>query len=348
MTHRRPIAWGILGTGMIARKLAAAIAESPSATLAAVGSRNLESARRFAREFGGERAFGSYDEVLRCDAVEAVYIALPNQLHAEWAMRAAALRRHVLCEKPLAVNRIEAERVIAAARSARVFLMEAFMYRCHPQTERLVQVIRDGDIGEVRLIQATFTFKLGPRDDIRLQNAAAGGGIMDVGCYPLSMARLIAGAARGNPFQNPTDITGTAHIGERSRVDELATASAKFPGGCLAALACGIRVASEHTLRIWGSAGHIVVPQPWIPPQKDARILVQREGQSTPTELLVDAPASLYAIEIERVADAIRTGDLEARSPCMSWADTLGNMAGLDAWRAAVGLTFDCERRTGS
>lgn len=345
MSYRRPVAWGILGTGNIARKLAAAIRETSSGEIAAVGSRNLDSAKEFAKEFGAERAFGSYDEVLSCEAVEAVYISLPNHLHAEWTMKCAASGKHILCEKPFTVNHVEAERVIGAVRSARVFLMEAFMYRCHPQTAKLVQIVRNGDIGEVRLIQAGFTFNLGPQyDNIRMRSDAAGGSIMDVGCYPVSMARLIAGAAHGNPFQNPTEVRGAAQIGSRSRVDELATASLKFPGGCVAALSCGTQVNSDLTLRIWGSEGHVLVPQPWFPGQKSARLLVQRNGEDTPTELLVDSPASLYGNEVDYVANAIRTGDLEARTPSMSWADTLGNMTAIDAWRADVGLSFDCER----
>lgn len=345
MSIRRSIAWGILGTGGIARKLAAAIKVSSSGHLAAVGSRQIESARAFAHEFGVARAFGSYEDVLASKEVQAVYISLPNHLHAEWTLRCAAAGKHILCEKPLTVNRAEAERVIEAVRQARVFLMEAFMYRCHPQTARLVELVQRGEIGEIRLIQACFTFNMGLKlDNIRLSNAAAGGGIMDVGCYPMSMARLLAGAARGNPFLNPVEIRGSAHIGERSRVDQQAVAAVKFPGGCVASLACGTQVASDSTLRVWGSEGHILVPAPWHAPDQHARILVQRGGETSPTEILVDSPAGIYTQQVDFVAAAIRGGDVEARPPAMTWADSLGNMAALDAWRADVGLSFDCER----
>lgn len=221
------------------------------------------------------------------------------------------------------------------------------MYRCHPQMARLVEIVRSGDIGEVRLIQSGFTYNLGRNaaDNIRMSNPMAGGGIMDVGCYPMSFARLVAGAARTNPFLNPTEIRATAQIGERSRVDEMSSASVKFPGGILAALTCGMQGNTEHVARIWGSEGHIIVPSPWFGPERNARLLVQRRGETSATEILVDAPASLYALEVDLVTRAIRGADLEARTPAMSWADTLGNMAALDAWRAEVGLTFDCERR---
>jgi predicted dehydrogenase len=342
---RRSLAWGILGTGKIAKKLAAAIKDSSTGHLAAVGSRTIESARAFANDFGVPRAFGSYEEVLASKEVEAIYISLPNHLHAEWTMRCAAAGKHILCEKPFAVNRAQAERAIEAVRKAKVFLMEAFMYRCHPQTARLVALIREGGIGEVRLIQAGFTYNMGLNlENIRLSNPSAGGAIMDVGCYTISMARLIAGAAGGNPFLNPVEIRGTSHIGERSRVDQQSTAAAKFPGGLVANLSCATQVASEHTLRIWGSEGHIIVPAPWFAPDKNARILIQRRGETAPTEILVDSPAPLYTQQVDTVAAAIAGGDCEARPPAMTWADPLGNMSALDAWRASVDLSFDCER----
>jgi predicted dehydrogenase len=345
MATRRTLAWGILGTGNIAAKIAAGIKDSTSGHLAAVGSRALESARAFAQRFGIPRAFGSYEDIVNSDEVDAVYISLPNHLHAEWTVRCAAAGKHILCEKPFTVNRAQAERAIDAVRAAKVFLMEAYMYRCHPLVAQLVAIVRNGDIGEVRLIQGNFSYNMGLKlENIRLSNPAAGGGIMDVGCYPLSLARLVAGAARGNPFLNPVEVRGAAFIGERSRVDQQATAALKFPGGCVAALSCGTQVQVDNTFRIWGSEGHIAIPVPWHIPHQDARLIVQRAGETAPTELLVDSPAPLYTHQADVVAAAIRNRDVEARHPAMTWADTLGNMAALDAWRADVGLAFDCER----
>jgi predicted dehydrogenase len=346
MALRRNLAWGILGTGNIARKLAEGIRESTRGHLAAVGSRDTAKARAFAAECGVPRAFGSYEEVLTSKEVQAVYIALPNHLHAEWTVRCAEAGKHVLCEKPLAVNRAEAERAIEAVRKAGVFLMEAFMYRCHPQTARLIEALRSGVIGEVRLIQSSFCFNMGVQpENIRLSNPMAGGSIMDVGCYPVSMARLIAGTVGGNAFLNPSEVRGAGHLDGRTRVDHQAAASLKFPGGCVAALSCATHVQADNTLRIWGSEGMIAVPVPWKPAAKDARILLQGRGETSPTEILVDSPASLYALEVDAVAEAIFGGDREVRAPGMTWADSLGNMAALDAWRADIGLTFECERR---
>lgn len=346
MPTRRTLAWGILGTGKIARVLAEAVKQSSTGHLAAVGSRSMETARAFAQDWGIPRAFGSYEEVLACKEVDVVYISLPNRLHAEWTMRCAEAGKHILCEKPFTVNRAEAERAIEVVRKAKVFLMEAFMYRCHPLTKRLVEIVRRGEIGEVRLIQASFSFNMGMNlQNIRLSNADAGGGIMDVGCYPVSLARLIAGAAKGNPFLNPSEVRGTACIGEQSRVDQQAVASLKFPGGCVAELSCGTQVATDSAVRIWGSDGHILVPVPWKPAEKNARLVVLRRGETSPTEELIDSPAPLYTIEVDAVAAAIKNHDVEVKPPGMTWADTLGNMAALDAWRASIGLTFDCERR---
>jgi predicted dehydrogenase len=341
---RRTLAWGILGTGRIARKLAAAIKASSTGHLAAVGSRSLESAKAFAQEFGIPRAFGSYDDIVNSTEVEAVYVSLPNHLHAEWTSRCAVAGKHILCEKPFTVNRLEAERVIATVRESKVFLLEAFMYRFHPLIARLVEIVRNGDIGEVRMMQGNFSYNMGlDLANIRLSHAAAGGGIMDVGCYPISMARLVAGAARGNPFLNPVEVRGSAHLGERSRVDEQAVGTMKFPGGCVAALACGTQVAIDNTFRIWGSEGHISIPVPWHIPEHNARMVVQRQGESAPAELLVDAPGSIYTLQIDAVAAAIKRHDIEVKAPGMTWADTLGNMAALDAWRASVGLIFEGE-----
>ncbi|MGH8018787.1 MAG: Gfo/Idh/MocA family protein [Opitutaceae bacterium] len=343
-SHSRTLAWGIIGTGRIAGKLAAALKSSGTSHLAAVASRSLTKARTFANEFGAARAYGAYEDLLESPEVEAVYIALPNRLHAEWTKRCAAAGKHILCEKPAMVNHAEAEDALAAVRQAGVFYMEAFMYRCHPQTAEIASIVRRGDIGEVRLIQASFAYNLrGGTENIRMSNHLAGGGIMDVGCYPMSMSRLVAGAAGGNPFRNPVEVRGAAHIGERSRVDEVAVASVKFPGGIVAALSCGTQGQTEAVTRIWGSEGHILVPEPWFPPEKNARLIVQRKGETSPTEILVDCPAPLYTREVDCVAEAVRFRDMEAKPPAMTWADTLGNMEALDAWRAAVGLTFSCE-----
>jgi predicted dehydrogenase/aryl-alcohol dehydrogenase-like predicted oxidoreductase len=351
------VRWGILGTGRIAHTFAKAVEESESGKLVAVASRTRESADLFGREFGLIRLYEGYDGLLDDPEVDSVYISLPNHLHARWTVRCAQAGKHILCEKPLAVNYPEAMTAVEAARSNDVFLMEAFMYRCHPQTTKLVELIAAGEIGEVRHIEAHFSYNMGgPKEDIRRQSAAGGGGIMDVGCYCMSMARLIAGAATGTGVAEPVvesdgyrsqmRIKAFAAIGAHNRVDEWASAVVDFPGNILATLTCGLQVRIDPALRIWGSAGHIVVPNPWFPGdaryggEEGSRILVFRDGDSE--ELVVGGGSSLYAIEADTVARYIE--DRRASYPCMSWADSLGNMKALDVWRKEIGLIFDCEK----
>jgi len=335
------LAWGILGAGAIARTLAAGIAASASGALLAIGSRSQASADRFGDEFGVVRRYASYDALLADSDVQVVYIAAPNHLHAEWGIRAAQAGKHILCEKPLTANVAEAVRVVAAAREHDVFLMEAFLYRHHPQTMRLRELLAAGAIGDVRLIEASFSFQLGPdqtpQNNTRLMRDLAGGGIMDVGCYPISLARLVAGA-------EPVAVTGVAHIGAASQVDEWAVASLRFPGGALASLTCGIGVEVEQSAHIWGTRGSIHLTNPWFPAageQADATHLILRRPNALDEVIAYDrqTPAQLYALEVDAVARDLA----DRQSPAMTWADSLGNMAALDAWRHAIGLRFPGE-----
>src|SRR5579871_4902609 len=211
--------WGILGTGKIAETFAKGIAGSKTGKLIAVGSRAQETADKFGTTYDVPRRYPTYTELLADPEVDAIYISLPNHLHAEWTIRCAEAGKHILCEKPFTVNAQEAESTLAELERYAVFFMEAFMYRCHPQTAKLAQLLAEKAIGEVRLIQCSFCYNMGPRyENIRLRHDVAGGGIMDVGCYTMSLARLIAGA-------EPEDIQGAAFIGPVSHVDEVATAS---------------------------------------------------------------------------------------------------------------------------
>jgi predicted dehydrogenase/aryl-alcohol dehydrogenase-like predicted oxidoreductase len=338
--------WGIIGAGGIARVFSRGLSKSATGTLVAVGSRTLESAQRFGAEFKlePEHCHGSYAALLADGEVDAVYIATPHPFHAEWAIRAADAGKHILCEKPLALNHAEAMAIVEAARRNGVFLMEAFMYRCHPQTAKLVELIRAGTIGEVRLIEAAFSFHAGFNPESRLFNQAlGGGGVLDVGCYCVSMARLVAGAATGKDFAEPLEVTGAGHIGPVSRVDEYAVATLRFPGGILAQLSTGVQLNRENGLRVWGSEGNLFVPQPWIPGRQAgvSTIVVQRQGEQ-PEEIRVEEGADLYAIEADAVARALPAQ--EPSPPCMTWDDSLGNMRTLDLWRRAIGLVYDAEQ----
>ena len=344
------IKWGIMGPGHIAETFAGSLPSSKTGELFAVGSRALERAEAFGDEYNIPRRYGSYEDLLADDEVDAVYIALPNHVHLEWAVKTAQAGKAVLCEKPLTINAAEAVELFAAVEDTGVFFMEAFMYRCHPQTARLVELIRDGAIGEVRVIQVAFSYDLGDSDrayaNIRLRNDVAGGGIMDVGCYTASMSRLIAGAALGlSAPAEPESLKGVAHIGARGRVDEWAAAVARFPGGysssgdVLANMICGARARVQSDVRVWGSGGSIIVPVPWKPIQGE--IILARNGQE-PETIAVPAEADCYALEADVVAANL--SNQQAPYPCMTWQDTVGNMQTLDAWRDSIGLVFDLEK----
>jgi predicted dehydrogenase len=339
------LAWGIIATGQIARTFAKALARSRTGRLVAVASRTQASADRFGNEFNIPRRYGNYEAILKDSEVQAVYISTPHPMHAEWAIKAADAGKHILCEKPIAMNHAEAAAIVEAARRNDVFLMEAFMYRCHPQTARLVELIREKAIGEVRMIQATFSFAGDfPLEGRLLDNALGGGGILDVGCYCVSMARLIAGIAVGRDFAEPVEVRGTAHIGRESRVDEWAVASLSFPGGILAGLSTGVRVWQENVVRIFGTEGHLLVPVPWVPGREGetTRILLHRHGEKAAQEIPVEADRPLFVIEADTVAANIERR--QALPPAMTWDDTLGNMKTLDRWRESIGLVYDMER----
>jgi predicted dehydrogenase len=326
--------WGILGTGKMAKKLAQALAESPIGTLTAIGSRSEVSAKTFQDEFQVPLHFSTYEALLASSEVEVVYISTPHPSHAEWAIRAAQAGKHILCEKPLTMNQAEAEHVMAAAQQHGVFLMEAFMYRCHPQTQHVVQLIRDGLVGDVRLIQASFSFQV-PYDPMsRLFNAnLGGGGILDVGCYTTSMARLLAGAARGGEAIEPLTIQGCGHLHPETGVDELAVANLEFPGKIIAQLACGVSQQLENVVKIFGSKGYLTIPSPWFCRGDHGHytLLWQPIGAEAQT-ITGSASQGLYTYEIEAVSQY-----LQARQcPLMSWADSLGNMQTLDRWQQAV------------
>ena len=336
-----PLRWGILATGHIAGAFAQGLQHSATGKLVAVGSRSREAAERFGAEFGlpATACHATYEELLADPQVQAIYISNPHPGHAEWSIKCAEAGKHILCEKPLAMNAAEAEAVVAAAREHGVFLMEAFMYRCHPQTVGLTRLVREHAIGPVRMIQATFSFRapMNPRGRL-FDPALGGGGILDVGCYPVSVSRLIAGAATRKAFAEPLEFNAVGQIGETG-VDIYTSAVARFPGEILAQLSCGLQVTQDNSLRIYGEEGWIHVPVPFAPSRDggNSRLFLHRPKQSAPEEIVFSLPenqtAYLYTLEADHVAEHLEQG----AGPAMGWDDSLGNMRTLDRWRAAVG-----------
>ena len=345
----KKLAWGIIGTGAIARTLAFGISKSRTGKLVAVGSRATESANKFGSEFGVEpgKCYANYSDLLNDSAIQAVYIAIPHPSHAEWAIKAAEAGKHVLVEKPMAVNQYLAQAIIESAVANNVFLMEAFMYRCHPQTFKLVEIIRKKMIGDVRVIQASFSFHAGFDPHSRLYDPnLGGGGILDIGCYPASIARLIAGAATGKDFAEPTEVKAVGHL-EVTAVDGYTSAVVKFPGNIIATLNAGVAVNQENVVRIFGTDGWIFIPNPWVANRGGpdiGKIIVHKRGEKEPVEFTSEADVTSFTLEVDTFGDAVSAGHKQASSPAMSWNDSLGNIKLLDAWRAQIGVEYDIEK----
>lgn len=339
--------WGILGTGAIARKFAEGLTAeggrgSRTGKLVAVGSRSQDTADAFADKFGIPNRHATYESFLADPEIDAVYISTPHPMHAEWAIKAAEAGKHVLCEKPIALNATDTKRMIEAAERHQVQLMEAFMYRCHPQTAKFAELLQSGAIGEVRMIVASFGFNAGFSPEGRLfKRELGGGGILDVGCYAVSAARLAAGAATGGTFADPTEVKAVGHLNEAG-TDGWTAAVLKFPGDIIAQVSTGVQCNLKNTIVVHGSTGRIEVPSPWFcdPGEGNANILVYRDGQDV-EEISARDERQLYAIEADTFAAGVEAGGVAY--PAMSPADSLGNIAVLDKWRAEISLAYDGE-----
>ena len=312
------IRWGILSTARIAEKLIDGARVAEDVEIVAVGSRDLARARAFADEHGIPQAFGSYEELLASD-IDAVYIPLPNALHVEWSVRALEAGKHVLCEKPLARDPAQVERAFDAAERAGRVLMEAFMWRFHPQTAEVVRLVREGALGSLRLIRAAFGFNLPWLENVRWERALEGGALMDVGCYGVSAMRLLCDA-------EPERVSGEQVV--RNGVDARFAGVLRFPGDVLGVLDCGMDVHRRNSLEVVGDAGTILVPSPWQTPL-GARIVLTREGE--PEEIRPET-VDPYARELEAMGRAIAAGE----PPPLGRADALGQASTIAAlYRAA-------------
>jgi D-xylose 1-dehydrogenase (NADP+, D-xylono-1,5-lactone-forming) len=310
---------GILSTAKINRAVLTGALLSDRVDVVAVASRDAARAEAYAAEHEIERAHGSYEALLEDPEVEAVYISLPNSLHVPWSVRALEAGKHVLCEKPLDRRPAGVERAFDAADRAGRILMEAFMYRHHPQTKRLAELVAEGAIGELRLVRSSFSFPLSDETNVRLRPELDGGSLMDVGCYCLSGTRLLAGEPEALAAQQVVGPTG---------VDVRFAGTMSIPGGALAHFDCGFDVANRGELEAVGSEGTIVVPDPWL--IREAVLEVRRGHDEV--ERVEVAQANRYQLELENLADAIR-GEAE---PLLGREDALGQARAIDAlYRAA-------------
>ena len=311
----RALGWGLLGTARINRNLIPALRASSGNKLVAVASRDADRAAAYAREWGIERAYGSYQALLEDPAVDVVYVPLPNHLHAEWTVRAARGGKHVLCEKPLALSVAEVEAIESAARESSVAVAEAFMYRHHPQTLKLKQLVEEGAVGALRFLRGAFSFPLDRPNDYRFRPECGGGCLWDVGCYPLSLLRLLAG-------REPVEVYGAAVLGPTG-VDETFAGQLVFPGGVPAQIDAGFRSAVRAEVEVVGSDGVLRLRDPWRP-SPGSPIELVRGGA---VETLATPPADRFLLEVEDLERAARGRDV----PRITLAESRGNVATIAA-----------------
>ena len=288
---------GILSTARINRLVIAPARESDKVEITAVASRDAERAGAYAREWGIERAYGSYEELLADPEIDAIYNPLPNSMHVDWSIRGLEAGKHVLCEKPLSRHPEDVERAFDVAEREGLVLTEAFMYRHNPQTARLVELVRGGAVGDVRVVRAAFSFTITDEANIRLAADLEGGALMDVGCYCVSGSRLIAG--------EPLRVYGTG-VWERG-VDTVFAGTLEFSGDVIAQFDCGFRLPNRDELEVLGTEGSLFLDDPWH--CRRPVIEVRREGDVERIEL---EPVDSYRLELENLADAIR-GEGERR-----------------------------------
>ncbi|TFE19451.1 Gfo/Idh/MocA family protein [Cohnella luojiensis] len=312
--------WGIIGgAGIAVNAVMPAIRHSETSEIVAVASRDREKAKAIAERHEIGNAYGNYEDILADPQVDAVYIPLPNHLHREWAIRAAEAGKHVLCEKPLALTAKEAQEMADACKDAGVQLAEAFMYRHHPRWERIREIIAAGEIGKVRALRGAFTFNnAGDKNNIRYRGDWGGGSLYDVGCYPLSAARLLLGA-------EPEAVTVLAQFSpEHDNVDMMASGLAEFPGDVALTFDCGMWASFRQAFEIIGADGRIEIPHAFITGEDNAGYTVHSHGGSRLEEA---AGTNAYVNQIDDFARAVWNEHPQRFSP----DDAVRNMKLLDA-----------------
>ncbi|HLA08798.1 MAG TPA: Gfo/Idh/MocA family oxidoreductase [Anaerolineales bacterium] len=308
--------WGLLSTARINRALIPPLQVSKRNHLLAVGSRTWESADKYARDKKIPRAHGSYEALLADPEIDVIYNPLPNHLHAGWTIKAVKAGKHVLCEKPLALTVDEVDAIHTAARKHERVVAEAFMYRHHPQTLKVQEIVKSGSLGTLKLIRGSFSFVLSREEDIRLLDPALGGGsLWDVGCYPISYARTIVG-------ENPLEVFGWQITGPTG-IDETFVGQMRFPNGVHAQFDSSFAIPFHTFMEIIGSEGTLSIPKPFKPDVNERIFLTHGDK----TETIKVKGQELYLGEVEDMADAILLG----RDPRVSLEDSRANVAAISA-----------------
>ncbi|GAB5492526.1 MAG: Gfo/Idh/MocA family oxidoreductase [Phototrophicaceae bacterium] len=318
------IRWGILSTANIGiKRVMPAIQKSSNGMIKAVASRNLEKAQAVADDFGIETAYANYEDLLNDEDIDAIYIPLPNSLHAEWAIKCAIAGKATLCEKPLAESAEVAQKMVDTFKDKGVLFAEAFMYRFHPQNQRVRQMIQEGAIGTPQIMNATFSFPIQNQDNIRLSKELAGGALMDVGCYCVNSMRFIAG-------ENPSSIKALADFGAETDVDEQIVGVLEFPSGMRGHFDASLRTFLVNRYEVRGSEGRIVLPISYTPNHDHpAEIHYWHHDKY---EVITLDPVDQYQLMVEDFADAL----INQRPPRFDPQDAVDNMAVIDALLASA------------
>lgn len=320
------VRWGILGTGGIARAFAMGLEAAPNAVLAAVGSRTLDGAQTFARQFGIPVAYGSYAELAQAPDVDIIYIGTPHPMHAENAILALRGGKAVLCEKPFAMNRREAGEMVALARAKNLFLMEAMWTRFMPALAEVKRIIASGEIGEVTLVQADFGFSATTDPTHRVNNRELGGGaLLDLGIYPLSIACALLGKVES--------VQAQAVMGETG-VDLTTGFTMKHEGGTMSVCSCSIRARSSSELVVSGTKGSVRMNRMFHLAETVTVSLLDGTMRTIATPYLGNG----YTHEAIEAGQCLRAGQIE--HPLMTHDDTLNLMGLLDTIRRQIGLRY--------
>jgi D-xylose 1-dehydrogenase (NADP+, D-xylono-1,5-lactone-forming) len=315
------LTWGLISTARINRKLIPAIHTSRGNKLIAVASRDRQTAEDYADEYGIPKFYGSYEELLADPKVDCVYNPLPNSMHAEWTIRALEAGKHVLCEKPFTMNVEEAERVAEVSKRTGLLVTEAFMYRFHPQWERVRRMIDSGDLGDIKLVRAQMGGHMNRPGDIRMIPEMGGGALMDVGCYCISACRMVTGS-------EPEWICATANY--ENGVDVMMSALMRFHGDVLTEFNCGFRSNPHNDVDIIGTDASVRVKLPWGPaPTEEVELIVNRDNE---IERIAISPVDQYRIQVESFCNAVR----EEEPAPWGVADAIAQMRVVDAVRESA------------
>ena len=328
MSHK--IRWGVLGWARIARDhVIPALTRTSNGVFHALASRDAAKLAACRGQFNPPHLHATYEELLRDPEVDAVYNPLPNSLHKEWSIKAAEHGKHVLCEKPLALNATEAREMFAAARANGVTLMEAFMYRYSTRTAAVRDLLRDGTLGDIRFIQSQFRFRLSWENDVRRVAGLGGGSLYDVGVYPISFVGMVLDEARGAaPGTGPRPDSVVVQCVKENGCDELFSALLRYPGGTVAALHSGFNAQGRIFSEIIGTKGSLEIPQTFLGTAGSMVLTVGTERREIPV-----AESDRYRLQAEDFADAI----LQNRAPLVTPEETLRNLDLLDRLYAAAG-----------